>query len=264
MKILEALEPIGKARLPGSDDFAQEIDGELMWCRIAGDAMGILACVGWKDVARDDWQPCPEVKEIRPETAGELWERDGESNHRCVVYKNDIGLNVVWWGGDEIPYTNYVENDMIHNKNGWKRICPEVKEVWGKSAIQNDKYKAAQIYANKTAREAIELLADIKRQSLEIEKAVIRSADKPFTMDEMSARAAGIWKDGKIDLLLYAEYLNKKHNTSVRIEIDNVEWIEDDGIVYPRGGFKDWKSLPGRLPMKMVLFLEKEEHECQG
>ena len=112
------------------------------------------------DIGRDEWQPYLEVKEIRPEKAGELWERDGESNHRCVTYEGIVGLNVIWWGG--AANTDRVDTGMIHNKNGWIRYFPHVEEIWGESAIQNDRYKAAQGYANEVARQALEFLDEMK------------------------------------------------------------------------------------------------------
>ena len=58
-----------------------------------------------------------------------------------------------------VAYAGTIKSKSVtHGKNGWTRRFPHVEEVWGKSAIQKEKFKAAQIYANLVARQALELL----------------------------------------------------------------------------------------------------------
>ena len=131
MLIQDALKPTGKAVLSGSDDFAQEHDDELMWCRIAGDAIGILACVGWKDVAMNDWQPYHEEKEIKPEKAGELWEH--KSHGKCFIVEDGSSLAAQtirgcqrFTIGSDHSWDDF--KDIRHNKTGWTRLYPSVED----------------------------------------------------------------------------------------------------------------------------------------
>lgn len=248
MNIQKALEETGKAiqpDIPKGLYYSLNESGVLWLYSKIGRPIEI---VKFGDIFTYNYTPYYEVKEIRPEKAGELWERDGEFNHRCTTFETDVGLNVIWWDGDT-PNTNRIGKDMIHNKNGWTRLYPPVEEPkYGQSipTILDEQRK------NKEARAALDAAVEgglITAEELQADlKKILNSTEQPFAMDEMSARAAGKWP------------LKKNYET---IEIDKVEWNSDGEIVYPRGGYMAWKGLIGRPPMKMILLLPKEQHECQ-
>jgi hypothetical protein len=82
--------------------------------------------VGMKALGRDDWQPYHEAKEIRPEKAGELWERKGI--HYAIGYlKCRDGIYQTQYGLHRFDCNDYkpVDNNMIHGKNGWTRLFPK-------------------------------------------------------------------------------------------------------------------------------------------
>jgi hypothetical protein len=97
-------------------------------------------------------------KEIRPENSGETWEYSPKDLKLFTFTNSGLGLSAI----DEIGQTGIIPPAMVHGKNGYTRIDPPVEEVWGESAIQNDRYKAAQKYANEVARQALEFLDEMK------------------------------------------------------------------------------------------------------
>ena len=238
MIIQEALKETGKACRFGwdTDRYIHEVEGQLL--NVEGSKFA-NACL-----LESDWQPYHEAKEIRPEKAGELWDLRGSK----FFTVSGIGLNlrILSQGNDVLD----IEDHVIHGKNGWVRLCPSVDEkvvdasLWGKGQTQKDEFKKAQVYANEMLRQALELAKEMKEN--------IPSASIPEQLAASSLR--GVSVGVSIEKELYVE----------RIEIDRVEWAEDDGVMYPRGGFKDWKSLQGRQPMKMILLIPKEQHERQS
>lgn len=127
MNIQDALKSTGRAVLilDGEKvEYVKWFNDTLWWVNIRSGACDRE--VRHLDILEGDWEPYHEVEEIRPEKVGELWQRDGEINHRCVTYEGIVGLNVIWWGGT--ANTNRVDKDMIHNKNGWKRVWPNVED----------------------------------------------------------------------------------------------------------------------------------------
>jgi hypothetical protein len=115
--------------------FAKLLDGVLYWHDIKEGNCSFP--VSLHDINNIKWQPYHEVKEIRPEKAGELWvsrenEKDtpffttesGEAfpvnNH--LVIRNRSGLSLDIKGCFE-------DRKIIHGKNGWTLIYSPDKEV---------------------------------------------------------------------------------------------------------------------------------------
>ena len=78
------------------------------------------------DIGRDEWQPYFEVKEIRPERAGELWQY-GNLFEWCTVRKNEV-LEMICARGKDIETVDKM-NLTIHGKNDWKLLYSPDKEV---------------------------------------------------------------------------------------------------------------------------------------
>lgn len=171
--IQEAIKETGKAYLPGGDDFATEHDGELMWCRTAGDAMGILACVGWKDIARTDWFPYPNKKEIRPEREGEVWEN--RHGNLFSIGEDGKGLFIVCLS--EFRAIKDTDMGVVHDCNGWKLIYSPDKEVM--KELEGEKV-------------VIEEINDLKEENSMFKKALSEIASLPgVRQDECCTIALG-------------------------------------------------------------------------
>ena len=118
MKTREALNENGKICISNnSPDYAFEnSDGVLVWNN-NGENEPVRLCL-INDV---DWQPYPEVKEIRPEHSGELWEKrecfyhtSGSQRSGGLTLHSDVGT---------VDMRN-----VIHGKNGWTRLHPPVED----------------------------------------------------------------------------------------------------------------------------------------
>ena len=122
MKIEEALKETGKAFLEDFESSYVEIneEGYLAWYNMKNQRE--LDKVEFECIVDNCWQSYHEVKEIRPEKAGELWNRDNVGI--CFVINNPgCTVDVVWPDGD----TDTIR-PMIHNKNGWARLFPKVED----------------------------------------------------------------------------------------------------------------------------------------
>ena len=81
------------------------------------------------ELLSSDWLPYHEEKEIRPEKPGELWGRHKE--HYLVFFDNDkhVCLCIVDEAGDKFTVSEMDNTcEIIHNKNGWKRVFPSVED----------------------------------------------------------------------------------------------------------------------------------------
>jgi hypothetical protein len=123
MKTEEALRPTGKAvdkREPGYY-IAEDEEGRLYWYerKTGRKCHPVIA----SDIFRNAWQPYHELKEIRPEKAGELWQRtDGEYFHTNIVNGN------IRFCGDVGRVDSSLIKYVIHGKNGWKRLHPKPED----------------------------------------------------------------------------------------------------------------------------------------
>lgn len=73
----------------------------------------------------ESYDPYHEVKKIRPEKAGELWQYNNLFVW-CTVIKNEV-LEMVCAHGKDIETVDKM-NLTVHGKNGWKRLFPEVED----------------------------------------------------------------------------------------------------------------------------------------
>lgn len=114
MEILKALELTGKARRPewyrGRFLFVQ--DGCYYVSGIPYQKYSSI------DLSEDSWQPYHEKPEIRPEKVGELWTWCSEYYHT-----ETLGFELIFHG--KSPNVNVKK--IIHGKDGWIRVRPEVK-----------------------------------------------------------------------------------------------------------------------------------------
>jgi hypothetical protein len=127
--IKKALKKTGKAvRTKKPDYYAQMNDeGQLLWHDILYPDDTYFVQVS--AILADNWVSYPIEKEIRPEKAGELWEHREEKISFFIFKKNPntVDKNIM----DETGITDDFENlssEVIHNKNGWKRLFPVVEE----------------------------------------------------------------------------------------------------------------------------------------
>ena len=126
MNIQEARGKTGKARRPhwehkkfvylvGDDFHVDTGDGQ------SGFVYSDKAILG------DDWQPYYEVKEIRPEKAGELWQEELSGNYYTTNVPMPLGL-----GGGLALFgpkgrIDIKDGDVVHGK-GWIRLFPHVED----------------------------------------------------------------------------------------------------------------------------------------
>ncbi len=128
MKIDYALISTGKAHRPTDIRSYVMVDENdvLFWYGTTKNNKG--AQVMLSEILGEVWQPYHEVKEIRPEKAGELWEREG----LFFVIVRDTSNNNLMIRCCEDDYlwsiNNHSFTPMIHNKNGWKRLFPEPED----------------------------------------------------------------------------------------------------------------------------------------
>jgi len=121
MNIQEALKETGKAfHVTYSDLYVTWISGNVCFVTVYGNEDRPLE---HHELLKDGWQHYHEVKEIRPENAGELWEMAGHAkffvitdertgkNELCGIYGNKI----------------VIRKDMIHGKD-WTRLFPPVED----------------------------------------------------------------------------------------------------------------------------------------
>jgi hypothetical protein len=125
MLIQEALKENGKAWFKeGRDLYARKDGSYVHWYDSLND--NCLGEITLDNLTSDQWQPYHEVKEIRPEKAGELWGFENEMT-------SDNYITVWVKGGGEIrlirdTFTHIVPEKVIHNKNGWTRLYPPVED----------------------------------------------------------------------------------------------------------------------------------------
>ena len=150
MNIQEALKPTGKAIYSGQTDVYVEIRFDnganyLVWVntedneidgRVIGEEGGRVA---YEMHFKDNWQPYHEVKEIRPEKAGELWKK-GVDRFVYLIAEEGINKLIAIPSISELLSFNIKEHgrDIIHNKNGWTRLFPPVED----ESVEEMKFEA--------------------------------------------------------------------------------------------------------------------------
>jgi hypothetical protein len=118
MEVLKALKEAGRAdTVDGDITGYAKIDhgGILRWYKKEGDIpCEVVLCT---DIFHLDWQPYPEVKEGRPEKAGELWGYSGDDPYAGKYHHTKFHKEEIIVVGDN-GVCGQIEG-MIHNKNGW-------------------------------------------------------------------------------------------------------------------------------------------------
>ena len=127
-------EPTKKAEAKEqSRNYAKKRDcGVLSWYDKERDIF--LCDVRLDEIFNFTWRPYHEVKEIRPEKAGELWEKDnGSPGNIWVSFKIDstrvLRFKHTTTGGEVVLEEGFHKHEVVHNKNGWKLLYSPDKEV---------------------------------------------------------------------------------------------------------------------------------------
>ena len=118
-------------------------------------------------ILQTDWQPYREEKEIRPENAGELWEKrdcfyhtSGSQYAGGLTLHGDVGTVDI--------------ASAIHGKNGWTRLFPHVEEDVERIEIEGVKWSQRTtsmgtfVYPFKYNVESIELVKLIDRRPMKM------------------------------------------------------------------------------------------------
>jgi hypothetical protein len=159
MKIQDVLGPTGRAEavLARPDWYIKTKENcEYFWYR--KDTNEVIRELTVNEALGYVWQPYHEVKEIRPENEDEVW-----FNSHVEIYYLYSARNKELVTARKIALDKALMTEVVHGKNNWTREIPKVEEVWGKSAIQDDIHKKAQIYAIEVARQALEFLDEIEK-----------------------------------------------------------------------------------------------------
>ena len=91
-----------------------------------------------QQIIEDDWQPYHEIKEIRPENAGELWDKDGCKYITFGTDNNDLRIfNQV---GGEYELSEFIPDGPIHDKYGWTRLYPKIEDDVERIEIEGVKW----------------------------------------------------------------------------------------------------------------------------
>jgi hypothetical protein len=128
MNIQEALLPTGKAK---RDIW---LDGEYIYLNHDGLFMlvgssGHKTAYNFKCILDAEWQSCPIEKEIRPEKAGELWQKSCDYFMYMIATERINKLVAIPSMTDLLTFDIEKHGrDMIHGKNGWKRLFPKVED----------------------------------------------------------------------------------------------------------------------------------------
>jgi hypothetical protein len=132
MNIQEALKETGKAHDKDSDDneyvFVDPY-GVLRWYDMVNKKE--CAAAELNEILSSGWNPYHEVKEIRPEKAGELWKRHDEYSlyYATYEYQHKEGIKAICLNdGMQYSMDKPFFGKMIHNKNGWTRLYPPIED----------------------------------------------------------------------------------------------------------------------------------------
>ena len=131
MKVQDALKPTGKAIDKRNKDAHIEVRFEyganyLIWVNNkTGEYEGRLS---YEAHFIEDWQPYHEVKEIRPEKAGELWQKNVDSFVYLIAEERINKLTAIPSLVDLLSFSIEKHGkDIIHGK-GWTRLYPPVED----------------------------------------------------------------------------------------------------------------------------------------
>lgn len=128
MNIQDALKETGRAQCEQYTRYYAQWDGSCLqfYSKDRSVYQGLLA---HDRILKDDWQPYPIKKEIRPENAGELW-RNAMGVKFFSFFDNDkeVCLCMIDQSGDRFISGLGELEHFTHNQNGWARLYPPVED----------------------------------------------------------------------------------------------------------------------------------------
>lgn len=128
MKIQEALKPTGKATIGGTENHwhIQWDSVENRFYKTHENGKIEKYKIRLKALMRDDWQPYHEVKEIRPEKAGELW----LSNNDTIffTYRKCSEIFFIHRDGSGQEAVSIKNDGEIVHGECWTRLYPPVED----------------------------------------------------------------------------------------------------------------------------------------
>jgi hypothetical protein len=234
MNIQDALKETGKAHQKNRcfDSYVKtDPTGLLNWYFKENDEQRSITLL-W-DITDAAWQPYHEVKEIRPEKAGELWTDDGGlGNNNYLTFIEDNKLQLITAYGS-CNARAAIGKDIAHNKKGWKRLYPPVESE--KVRIGDKDFSIC---------EEVEEYIDRLEQGL-------------------------VDRDAKIEELMKADIrriLSPEYDSIERIEIEGVEdWKVSGFSTGNKTKYSVWlpngmcEKLEDKPPMKMILEIPKDK-----
>ena len=121
---------------------------------------------------KDDWQPYPTKKEIRPERVGELWQFE----NTIFMIQEQVGKQFVAICSYRIRYKDMPPDEMremIHNQNGWQLIYSPDKEAM--KELEGDKVVMGEV----TLFDGIQnyLVCDCKKMDFIIKNLLFKEAE---------------------------------------------------------------------------------------
>jgi hypothetical protein len=121
MKILDALKETGKAEHPDKPGKYVELkDDFLGWYHTITEIGAGMFSHSW--YFKHGFKPYHEVKEIKPEKAGELWSNNGKRWFVAKCPSNEYFYDQT----GVISHNEYAK--ATHGKNGWTRIFPKPED----------------------------------------------------------------------------------------------------------------------------------------
>ena len=127
MLIQEALKETGKAQRFDNSVYYAMVDAScvLRWFEKKGNTSS--AAIMFRLILDNDWKPYHEVKEIRPEKAGELWFNVNNGKYAHTSDYDDNG-QTFWHEDCYVPRDiSQIQDKVVHNQ-GWRRLSPPVED----------------------------------------------------------------------------------------------------------------------------------------
>ena len=129
MEIQDALRPTGMAKIPGfhEGNYVYMCHNQFMIFDCKAEKERQMRAWNYSNLLCNDWLPYYDKKEIRPENAGELWEKRERKDHvryfMSAYYAAEQSEGLIFRGPNAGAYISELET-AIHNQNGWTRLYP--------------------------------------------------------------------------------------------------------------------------------------------
>lgn len=244
MKIRDALKETGKAELGGEAYAAKGSDENILYY-YNKKTNKQMHPVGYKIILNNDWQPYHEVKEIRPENAGELWKH--EDGYYAHTEKSHGVLHFVYFG-----LTKRIEDVDITN---WTRCFPEVEEDVVEEILKDGRGDIIEegdfVQVNPKDDNWLDLV--VSHHGRLILASELRRGETLKLRDMLLGSENPIEKDGNI-YQSRVEIGSWDEEDVERIEIEGVKWYQNrDRCIVPEIDSNVADSLLDRPLMKMIL-----------